>query len=253
MFSVQIASDLHIEIIEENIKIDPLSYITPKADILILAGDIGSFYKFDQLYNFINDLSKYFKYILYVPGNHEYYMINNYEPLDIKILENRKLLLGQKINNLIVLDKNSVLIDNVCIIGCTLWSKPECKVPNFLVRIKGINTYIYENNHKNDLDYIHQMIEYCKNKKLKLIVITHYPPSYKILKDSKKIDKFVSLYVNKLDHLLENKKIHTWICGHIHSNFNFMSKEGTRVVSNQLGKPKDKITDYKKCFNIKIF
>ena len=38
--SVQIASDLHIECIDNN-DIDPLTYITPAADILILAGDIS--------------------------------------------------------------------------------------------------------------------------------------------------------------------------------------------------------------------
>ena len=44
MTSIQIASDLHIEFKNDDVP-DPLNYITPTANILILAGDIGSLYK----------------------------------------------------------------------------------------------------------------------------------------------------------------------------------------------------------------
>ena len=69
--SYQISSDLHIENFEDDV--DPLKLITPKADVLILAGDIGSLYKYEQLFRFINNLVNHFKFILYIPGNHEYY------------------------------------------------------------------------------------------------------------------------------------------------------------------------------------
>jgi len=65
----QIVSDLHIEYRNDEIP-DPLSLITPTADNLILAGDIGSLYKFNQLKGFLQNLCKYFKNVLYVPGNH---------------------------------------------------------------------------------------------------------------------------------------------------------------------------------------
>ena len=52
MVTVQIASDLHIEYKNNNIP-NPLDFITPSADILILAGDIGSFYKIQQLTEFL--------------------------------------------------------------------------------------------------------------------------------------------------------------------------------------------------------
>ena len=44
MMTIQIASDLHIEY-KNDLVPDPLNYLIPSADILILAGDIGSFYK----------------------------------------------------------------------------------------------------------------------------------------------------------------------------------------------------------------
>ena len=48
-------------------------------DILILAGDIGSLYKIKQLTNFFNTIQSYYKHILYVPGNNEYYRIGIFQ------------------------------------------------------------------------------------------------------------------------------------------------------------------------------
>jgi Icc-related predicted phosphoesterase len=87
------------------------------------------------------------------------------------------------------------------------------------------------------------MINYCDKNKLKLIVITHYCPTYKVMENCNKKDKYMSLYTSNLDEMLDKQKVNTWICGHTHTNFDFISDNGTRVVSNQFGKPKDNITD----------
>jgi predicted phosphohydrolase len=248
MTSVQIVSDLHIECIDDN-NIDALDYITPTANILILAGDIGSLYKPIQLQNFIKSLSPHFKIILYIPGNHEYYMINNYDRLTFEYLEKRLEKLGDFIQNLHILNRDSVRIGNLCIAGCTLWTKPECIVPNFIVRVYKMNTDIYLNKHIKDLNYVTEIMSYCNINCYKLLMVTHHPPSLKVLDLSKK-RKYPSLYSNNLDSLLNKQKVQTWVCGHTHKNFDFISELGCRIVSNQLGKPKDKITNYKKDFTI---
>ena len=96
------------------------------------------------------------------------------------------------------------------------------------------------------------MIEYCQQQNLKLVVVTHYCPSYKLLHPSKSEDKYASLYVSHLDYLLNKNDIHTYICGHTHYNFDFKTNGGTRLVSNQLGKPRDGITDYLKNFVVTV-
>ena len=53
------------------------------------------------------------------------------------------------------------------------------------------------------------MITYCQKHNLKLVVITHYPPSYSVSPHN--TDYYSSLYFNNLDHLLTSSKIHTWI------------------------------------------
>ena len=247
---VQIVSDLHIEYKNDEIDINPLDYITPSCDTLILAGDIGSFYKIEQLTNFLTRLCTNFKIVIYVPGNHEYYTVDNMKPVNISNLTEIMYNIEKNIQNLYILNKSSITIGDICISGCTLWSALEIKIPKFLVRIHGINNQIYERKHENELSYIKKMIEHCNKNNLKLVVITHYCPSYKALGQSYK--RFPSLYVSNLDYLLSVNKVHTWICGHIHKNFNFITEGGTRLVGNQKGKPKDKINDYKKDFVIEI-
>ena len=225
---------------------DPLTLITPSADILILAGDIGSFYKYNQLKIFLMNLCQHFKVVIYVPGNHEYYEMSGYRPQTMDALLKKFMLLEQHIHNLHILNRSSAQIDDVCIVGCTLWSKPLVNIPHFIVRIHGMNTSLYKKKYEGDLLYIKKMIKYCKKKNTKLLVITHYCPTYSVLTNKKMKDKYISLYASNLDHLLNKDMVHTWVAGHIHINFDLITENGTHLVGNQLGKPKDKINDYDK-------
>ena len=247
MTDFQIVSDLHIEYKNDLIP-DPLTLITPTAEILILAGDIGSLYKYSQLEGFLKRLCVHFKTVFYTPGNHEFYMVpnnNEYTPLPFCILNDRLYLLEKSIPNLFILNQSSVIINNICITGCTLWSKAEVNIPRFIVRIHGMTNQLYENKYTHDLKYIEKMISYCNNNNLQLIVVSHHCPSYNVLRDNhKKQDRYVSLYVSNLDHLLVSSKVNTWIAGHTHRNFDFYTSGGTHLVSNQLGKPRDNVKDY---------
>jgi predicted phosphohydrolase len=249
----QIASDLHIEC-QDTIP-DPLSLITPSADILILAGDIGSIYKLNQLRLFLTKLCGYFKIVVYILGNHEYYRTKecvSHKQDSMKNLYKKFVYLEKIIDNFYVLNRSSLQIGNVCIVGCTLWSKPKIKIPQYIVRIQEMNNKTYTKKYKEDLNYIETMIKYCDDKKLKLIVVTHYCPTYSIIPEKKLKEKYISLYASNLDYLLTKEKVHTWVCGHIHSNFDIISNNGTHVVGNQLGKPRDDVKKYKKNFVITI-
>ena len=252
MTKFQIVSDLHIEYKTNEVP-DPLSLITPSADILILAGDIGSFYQYDQLKTFLVNLCPHFKVVIYVPGNHEYYKIQDYKSQKMTCLLQNFIGMEKIIDNLYILDRSSAQINDVCIVGCTLWSEPKINIPKFIVRISGMNTEVYSQKHYGDLSYIKKMIKYCQKKKKKLLVVTHHCPTYSVIKTKKKFnDKYISLYASDLDYLLEKEKVHTWVAGHIHSNFDMITEGGTHLVGNQRGKPKDHITDYNKSMVINI-
>ena len=248
MSTLQIASDLHIE--QSDDIPNATEYIIPISEVLILAGDIGSLYKLDQLQGFLEQLNNLFQAILYIPGNHEFYMMQGYQPISYKALEARLESLGNAISNLYILNRRSVRIKDVCIAGCTLWSKPTCKVPPFIVRVNGFNTAAYSTKHKKDLNYIKKMISYCKKEKYKLVVVTHHPPSYRTLEGAKKRKRFESLYASNLDHLLNGDDVKVWICGHTHKNIDFVTNNGCRVITNQKGKVKDRVKDYLKSLKI---
>ena len=97
------------------------------------------------------------------------------------------------------------------------------------------------------------MMSFCKKNVNKLIIITHYPPTKKVLENAcERKKKFQSIYATDLDYLLDVNFVQTWICGHVHKNFDFVSDKGCRLVGNQKGKIKDKITDYKSNFLLKF-
>ena len=248
MTTYQIVSDLHIEYKNDN-DLNPLDFITPTADILILAGDIGSLYKFNQLKTFLEKICPHFKTTLYVPGNHEFYHQDGYEHQDFYFLTNKLFSLEDNINNLYILQQSYITLEDICIVGCTLWSHSKIIIPKYIVRIRDMNTTIYNEKHLSDLEYIKKMIEWSKNNNKKLVVVTHHCPTSKVLNVNTKKDKFKSLYVSDLDSIIKKENIHTWICGHIHQNFDF-EIEGTRIVGNQRGKPKDRITDFSKSFTM---
>ena len=68
---IQVCSDVHLER-GDITKSDFPNIITPCAEILALAGDIGDPYSpiFEE---FIYYCSQQFRYVLFVSGNHEYY------------------------------------------------------------------------------------------------------------------------------------------------------------------------------------
>mgnify|MGYP001381916685 CR=1 FL=1 len=232
MKKFQIISDTHIEFLNE---IDINDFIIPEADYLILAGDIGSIYKLTQLKKFLIDLSNLFKYIIYIPGNNEYYNIDTIEKKSFSQLND--ILNNLNISNLKILNRNHIIIDDICIIGCILWSFIKKKLPNDLIKIHDITIQKYNQMHIKDVYYIQNCLNFYKNSKLKFLVITHYPPIP--IKKQRKNDNLSCFYKNELQHLIKNNNIHTWVCGHIHYNFDFYMKN-TRIIGNQKGKRKSK-------------
>jgi len=146
---------------------------------------------------------------------------------------------------LYILNKSSVVIEDICFIGATLWSKvPEnCYVPKYRVRIKGFNTYLYNANHNKDFEFIEKTLNFCQQKKLKSCVITHYPPLKKCLGPKHANDKFKHLYYNEIDFVFHKYNISTWIYGHVHYN-QILLENNCKLLSNQLGRSRDDVQDY---------
>jgi Icc-related predicted phosphoesterase len=137
---IAIASDVHLEFGDLILKNEE------NADVLILSGDIcvaADFRKSDpygivehgksqRYYDFFSRCAFEFPKVLYVAGNHEHYHGDFAETFTI--LRN---YLG-RIENLHILDKEHVTIDDVTFIGGTLWTDMNAQDPVTLAHIRGV-------------------------------------------------------------------------------------------------------------------
>jgi len=243
---VQIVSDLHIERFKQNIILT--DFITPTGDILVLAGDIGSMYRIRQLFDFLHQACEQFPLVIYIPGNHEYYKLRNSPPRAFCTLENALRSFSQSHENLHFLNRKTLQIKNTLFIGATLWSNPD-NFTDKIVQISGITHERYIMRHNLDKTFISKSLEYGKKNNLNTFVVTHYPPVLEARNPSKCNDIYSGLYINNLDYLLENADV--WVSGHTHFNYR-IRKKNCLLVTNQLGKPKDKIEDYSPTMIIQI-
>ena len=116
---IQIASDLHIEFYGELGEI-PKDIIVPSAPVLALVGDISLVFT-DLLRDFLWQQTDRFEEVLFVAGNHEFYNVRG----DTKTIEEQWQWLEEvcsKRKNLHLLEKKSIEIKGVKILGTALWS-----------------------------------------------------------------------------------------------------------------------------------
>ena len=240
----QLVSDLHLAYDHiENAYEDPMQYIKPSSKYLILAGDVGSLYHYSALRASLERICEHFKAVLYVAGNHEYYVQKSSdERLLIDDLSSRLHSLSD-VKRLYVLDRESAIVDHVCFVGCTLWSKPYMCIPKYIVRIHGITDTLYETLHRNDLNYISTMMDYCRRKKLRMVVITHHSPSFNTIENRKNRSKRPTLYATDLHKYIKHP-IEVWCHGHTHNNMD-INVGGIPVLSNQRGKTSENIISYR--------
>ena len=121
---IQYVSDLHLEFYE---KLAAIPRIDVVGDVLVLAGDVG--YPTKPLFwKFMEEQSRRFKNIIYVPGNHEYYHTNaaieKHRLLTIDEMDEliRSELRRRCLTNIYMLQNDVCIIDGVRFIGSTLWS-----------------------------------------------------------------------------------------------------------------------------------
>ena len=154
---IAIASDVHLEFGDLILKNEE------NADVLILSGDIcvaADFRKSDaygiigsgkseRYVDFFSRCAFEFPKVIYIAGNHEHYHGDYAETFTI--LRN---FLGH-IENLHILDKEHITIDDVTFIGGTLWTDMNAQDPVTLAHIRGMmNDFrIIENSNSEMVSY----------------------------------------------------------------------------------------------------
>ena len=115
-------SDLHLEYLPDCLS-DCLSKLLPektfKSDILILAGDIGSIFK-PGLREFLKLARSKFNIVIYVPGNHEFWGVDNgVSAYDIHL---RLQDLCTELDIVYLNRQLAIINQRIYILGTTLWS-----------------------------------------------------------------------------------------------------------------------------------
>lgn len=224
--NIQVISDVHLEF-------GSFELPDKNCDVLIAAGDIGVGVEG------LEWLQSLDVPVIYVAGNHEYW---GYELNDLS--DQLKDL--SKGSNVHYLEKNSVIIEGIRFIGCTLWTDfNETDDQNVMEELQSMmNDFRYISFDDGAVTpehfiKINQESKKWLNRELTkkhngaTVVVTHHAPCVKSWA-SDPDDYLKYAYCNELDVVLKENDIDLWVHGHIHHS-NDYNKHGVRVVSNPRG------------------
>lgn len=225
-FCVQIASDLHSEFF----LVEPwkafIKYLyTPKADALVLAGDLSTT---KLLKDSFDELFKYYDKIIYVAGNHEYYGAS----FSI-VHEKLERLCKRYKNRLYWLNDNTVTLNGTRFVGTTLWFRDDPENRKYKHMLSDF-TYI---QNFEELVYAENVaaIEFLQDTvKEEDVVITHTMPSYKCVPPKYMNSNLNRFFVCDMADLIEKARPKLWIAGHTHTPFD-VNIGKTRLLGNPLG------------------
>jgi predicted phosphodiesterase len=261
---IQLLSDLHLES-NPGFAARPL----PGADLLVLAGDIGSYQNGSKLSELgIKDfgLARFSPVpvaqggagwptpVLFVPGNHEY------DGLDFDEADRRLREACQRLG-LIWLEREVLLLGGLRFVGCTLWADfdalsteraftGEVTLAEQLKQrekaFRAANFYLQKNHslrHGKALlaDALReQALESQAWLRQALaepfdgstVVVTHFAPSLRSADPRYGLTPGTAGFCNSLDDLLPRAQL--WLHGHLHCPVDYV-KNGCRVVANPLG------------------
>lgn len=264
---IQLASDLHLEFADVNIKNDT------GADVLILSGDIlvaddlrnqpvnlawgdfpdegyGRAKRAMRYRDFFQRVSFQFKHVIYVMGNHEHYHGKFDKSADII----RETIGYLNIHNIHLLDRDTVEIDGVHFIGGTMWTDcnkgdaltlyhlETCMNDFRVIRIAGENFKKFlpmrtVMEFTKTRDYFKSVIENLPED-AKVVVCSHHAPSHLSIHEMYKHDTLMNggYSTDMSAFILDHPRIKVWTHGHMHNNFDYMIGD-TRVVCNPHGYP----------------
>ena len=257
---IQLFSDLHLERYP-----DFRPRFLPDADVVVLAGDIGSYQQGSRLASQDFGLERFSplqgelagKPVLFIPGNHEF------DGLDYDETCTRLRATCERLG-ITWLDREIVTIGPVRFIGTTLWSDFEAlalretdltkQLQQRTKAFRAANYYLAKNTTLKDgepvlaegwralaLDcqaWLREMLALPFNGKT--VVVTHFAPSLLSADPRYGVTPGTAGFCNSLDGLF--KRADVWMHGHLHCMNDYVveGRDGAhswacRVVANPLG------------------
>jgi predicted phosphodiesterase len=239
---IALYSDLHLECLPE-----PWQPPLLDVDVVILAGDIA------RHTHGLKWATTAFTHwprapkIFYIAGNHEYYDAH------LGLLTELRKSVGEAAG-VRFLEKDSVVLPGIRILGCTLWSGFELYGADRMAAYmneagRAINDYrlIYASGGQRlkplDTLRLHRQSVYWLASELakpfdgKTVVVTHFAPHQQCVSPQFQNSVLSPYFVTDLSRLMSAYSIDVWCHGHTHTNNDFVAENGCRVISNQRGYP----------------
>jgi predicted phosphodiesterase len=253
--NIQLLSDLHLE---SNPHFLPQA--APGADVLVLAGDIGSYQNESSLTRVgITDfgLGRFANWpcpVVFVPGNHEYDGLD-YDETHVRLKEVCARL------GFVWLEREEAMIQGVRFIGSTLWTdfdaptstramtNPVTVGQQLVARDKAFRAanHALKRNHtmragqpmmadtirelgQSSQAWLRQALAVPSTSKT--VVVTHFAPSLRSADPRYGVNPGTAGLGNALDDLLPQAQL--WLHGHLHCPIDYTAG-GCRVVANPLG------------------
>jgi predicted phosphodiesterase len=247
---IQLLSDLHLEV-HPHFRPEPL----PGADLLVLAGDIGSYQAGSLLADADFGLARFSPRqgwptpVLFIPGNHEY------DGLDFDAAHARLRETCERLG-LIWLEREVRVIDGVRFVGTTLWSdfdalsEPDGDLThNLRLREKAFRAadfYLRKTGGTRRGEpllapQVRELALECQDWLRRAlapthdgptVAVTHFAPSLSSADPRYGLVPGTAGFCNALDPLLADAQL--WLHGHLHAPSDYV-KYGCRVVANPLG------------------
>ncbi len=246
----QLLSDLHLE---SHPRFAPTP--APGGDLLILAGDIGSYQAGSRLVEADYGLGRFSPKagwptpVVFLPGNHEY---------DGRDFDNVHLALREVCESLGIrwLERETCVIGGVRLVGTTLWSDFDALIdpaddPATRERKRGkamraANHYLAKAaTTRHGLPFMAEAVreqalvcqQWLRNALASpfdgpTVAITHFAPTLASADPRYGLTPGTAGFCNSLDALLPLADV--WLHGHLHCAFDYV-KNGCRVVANPLG------------------
>lgn len=232
---IQYASDLHLEFKDNKQWLEDHPLL-PVGDILLLAGDIYHLGPHYFKHPFFAKLSKQFKQVYIIPGNHEYY--EGYDLAETITPTKRAIHHNVFLVNNIALD-----LGEVELICSTLWSRIEQYPIEVRYGMMDFKHILYHRRIISVQDY-NECFEECwgflrplleKPAEKPRIVMTHHLPSAACNAEEFVGSKLNEGFCTDLTRHIEASQVDYWIYGHSHRNLPDFTIGNTQMLTNQLG------------------
>lgn len=243
---IRLISDLHLELRKNILNIHDICKGITKDNVLVLAGDIGNPFS-DSFTSFINDCSEASRYVLYVPGNHEYYG-STIEKTDKKIKD-----LLSNICNVHNLNDGPIEIDQYVFVGNTMFHKvspgDQWPVINDYNMIHDYTTSDTNKIHDNAIKSVLNAIS-VRDISKKYVLVTHHLVNKQLIHDKHKYSPLNFAFCHDMPNIYG--RFDLVLSGHTHMHKVLKTSSGRIIgVVNPLGYPNEE-TDFDPYFTIDI-